>query len=144
MMVVGTGGAARAVLAAGRSLGCELYVLGRSEERTRRVADEFGGHAVKAAGAKPATLIVQATSMGRDAAGPPDIDLLPWIGSGTYVLDMVYDPTDRYLREATGARGGIYEGGYRLLVYQAMESYRIWWGHAPSEAMVERAASERS
>jgi shikimate 5-dehydrogenase len=49
------------------------------------------------------------------------------------VLDFVYGAEDPGLRQAVERRGAVYEDGRRLLVYQAAEAYRLWWGAAPIE-----------
>ncbi|HEV2165580.1 MAG TPA: type I 3-dehydroquinate dehydratase [Thermoplasmata archaeon] len=129
MLVVGTGGAARAALSAGKALRAELRILGRNSSSAESLALEFGATVASGRPDRAASLIVQATSVGAPGSGPPAIDLLSWVGPGTRVLDFVYDPQDRWLESAARSRGAFYEDGYRLLVYQAAESYAIWFGH---------------
>ena len=138
-LVVGTGGAARAALSAGRALRSDLRVLGRDPSAVDALAREFGATAAPRLPDRPASLIVQATSMGIVGSGTPGVDLLPWIGPKTRILDFVYDPDDRWLESAARARRARYEGGYRLLVYQAAESYAMWFGHSVPPELVDEA-----
>ncbi|MCI4349252.1 MAG: type I 3-dehydroquinate dehydratase [Thermoplasmata archaeon] len=141
--IVGTGGAARAALAASRSIGAQTSLVGRSPEDVDRLAREFGATPASR-GMRAPELVIHATSIGQAGAGPPGLDLAPWVGAETHVLDLVYDPQEPIVRDLVAARGRSYEDGRRLLVYQAAESYRIWWGHAPGEeeiALALRTAS---
>ena len=137
--VVGAGGAARATLAAARSLGAEAFVWARHRSAAERLEQEFGAHAVENAGSVRPTLVVHATTVGRrseSAVGLPDLD---WIRPGIHVVDWVYAPDDPVIRRTAERSHATYEDGRRLLVYQAAASYGIWWGAEPSAERVEGA-----
>ena len=140
--VLGAGGAARATLAAARSLGIESYVWARRPEAADEIAQEFGAHSVRTPSAEGPSLVVHATPVGR--AGTPD-DVLPpldWVRSGTHVVDWVYLPDHPIVRRSAERMGATYEDGSRLLVYQAASSFGIWWGNEPSADQVSRAVRE--
>lgn len=140
--VVGTGGAARATLAAARTLGATSWVYGRDSERTASLAGEFGARTDPVDPPSPAGLVVHATTVGREGAGPLDVPIGRLIGPGTFVLDWVYDAVNPTVREQAEKRGGVYEDGTRLLVYQAAASFGVWWGEEPPETEVRRTLEE--
>lgn len=137
--VVGAGGAARAALAAFRSLGVETFLWARRPAAAEALAREFGAHVVQSCDSSRPRLVVHATPVGRTEEGhlpPPD---LGWLRTGVHVVDWVYLPDDPFVRESAGRAGATYEDGSRLLVYQAAASYGIWWGNEPSESQVSAA-----
>jgi shikimate dehydrogenase len=140
--VLGGGGAARSALSAVSALGGSAIVVARRREIGVELAGRFGASVGIGSQLQPARLVIHATPAGRE--GSPTLEL-PWtrvIGSGTHLLDFVYEPAHPFLREALEARGGTYEDGRRLLVYQAAESYAIWWGSAPAAALQTAALTE--
>ncbi len=137
--VVGTGGAARATLAAARELRAESRVYARRAGGGTALASEFGARAAEPGEGPPPSLLVHATPVGRRGSGPLEVPLAGLVGDGTHVLDWVYAPDDSELRTAVTSTGGTYEDGTRLLVYQAAESYAVWWGEPPSDAAVAAA-----
>lgn len=140
LTVLGTGGAARATLAAARSLGASAEVVGRTPGRVARLSHDFG--ATAAGPAHTASLVVNATTVGRGPGGPEALALEKRLGPSSLLLDWVYRPTEPALAEAARAAGAQYEEGRRLLAYSAAASYEIWWDHAPSADAVESALAE--
>ncbi len=142
LTILGSGGSARAALVAARLIGCAADLAARRRAPAERLAREFGAELVGPAPAQPASLVIHATPAGREEA--PALEL-PWhafVGPSTYVLDFVYRPAFPFLAREVQARGGRYEDGLRLLVYQAAESYALWWGASPAELLQERALRE--
>ncbi|MFN2588121.1 MAG: shikimate dehydrogenase [Actinomycetota bacterium] len=140
-LVLGAGGAARAVMKALDGLGAaEVSVAARSAEKAGAVAAlaqraaarvEQWDAAPKAAG--KADLVVNATPLG--AAGEhalPGTALRP----GQCVVDLLYVPPSTPLVDAARAAGAQAWGGLGMLVRQAAASFTIWTGQAaPIEAM---------
>ncbi|MCI4351145.1 MAG: type I 3-dehydroquinate dehydratase [Thermoplasmata archaeon] len=129
--VLGNGGAARSALDAARELRAERWVLGRDAERTGRVAREFGADLVDTAKAPTTSVILNATSVGREEVPRFDFDIRGLLGPGRHLVDFVYAPQFSTVRDLAEKAGASYEDGTRLLEYQAAESYRIWWGESP-------------
>ncbi|HYB79451.1 MAG TPA: type I 3-dehydroquinate dehydratase [Thermoplasmata archaeon] len=130
--VVGAGGAARATLAAARSLGTTAFVWARRREAREVLEREFGAHGVESAGSARPTLVVHATTVGRVAGTGARLPDLDWIRAGVHVVDWVYAPDDPVVRRTAERTHATYEDGTRLLAYQAAASYGLWWGAEPS------------
>ena len=137
--VVGAGGAARATLAAARSLGVESYVWARRPEAAELMAREFGARSVHGPGQAHPGLVVHATTIGRTAGESPSLPDLNWLRPGIHTIDWVYAPDDPIVRNTAEKGGATYEDGSRLLVYQAAAAYGIWWGDAPTPEQTSAA-----
>jgi shikimate dehydrogenase len=141
LLVIGTGGAARATLVAAAELHVSAEVMGRSVGHVARIAREFGAETARPTSAA-ASLIVHATPAGRSDVPTLDVTWEERCGPGTYLLDFVYRPEHPSLRARVVQRGGTYEDGGRLLVYQAAESFGVFWDARPSPALEEKALKE--
>ena len=140
--VIGAGGAARATLAATRSLGVESYVWARRGEAAEQLAREFGAHAASGSRDDRPSLVVHATPVGRASDAVPVPPDLSWLRSGVPVVDWVYAPDLPTIRHASERVGAPYEDGARLLVYQAAASYGLWWGNEPDPEQVSATIRE--
>ena len=138
-VVLGAGGAARAVVYGLRRRDVAVTVLNRTPDRARRIADDLG-----AAGAGPLAdlektphdVLVNTTSVGLGS------DLSPveaaWIDPNAVVLDAVYDPPQTRLLRDAESRGADAVGGKWMLVHQAAEQLRLWTDREPPiEVMAE-------
>lgn len=142
--VIGAGGAARATLAAARTLGVDAMIWARRADRAEILSREFGARAVREPEASGPTLVVHATTVGRGVTSSEALPNLSWIRPGVHVIDWVYAPDDPIVRTTAEKAGATYEDGSRLLVYQAAASYGIWWGNEPASDEVARAIEESS
>jgi shikimate dehydrogenase len=140
--VIGAGGAAAATLAAARELGARSYVLARAAERADPLIASLGATYLAPGEARPFSLVVHATPVGRRGAGPLEAPFDRLLGSGTRVLDWVYAPEEPVVREIAARGGAAYEDGWTLLVYQAAASFGVWWGAEPDPADVRSAIEE--
>jgi shikimate dehydrogenase len=138
-LLLGAGGAARAVACALERLGADrVLVSARREEQADRItemAKRTTRLAWRDAGPRIAEfdLVVNATSVGM---GGEALLEEPAFHEGQAVVDLVYDPPMTPLVEAARARGAAGWGGLGMLVHQAAASLRIWSGQeAPVEAM---------
>lgn len=131
-VVVGAGGAARAALAALAERGAPAWVLARDRTQQREVASEYGATPADLGTGSDADLVIQATTVGRSGEAL-EVDLTPWLRPGTLLLDYVYAPTDRRVEQLAIRSGARYEDGRRILAYSAAESFRQWWGEAPTD-----------
>jgi len=143
-MVIGAGGAARAVVLALADAGAgEVVVLNRDRGRAEVAATLAGvaGRVGEPADLARAELVVQASSVG---LGDPDA-LHPLVDpgrlrSGQVVVDLVYHPARTALLRAAAARGAAVANGLGMLVHQAALAVEQWTGQtAPVRAMWEAA-----
>jgi shikimate dehydrogenase len=144
-IVLGTGGAARAVtLALAEAGAASVRVVGRRAEAATSCA-ALAGSAGATAGIEEiagADLVVDATPVGMG----PDGDGLAFgldparLGSGQLVVDLVYTPAVTPLLAAAAARGATVANGLGMLVHQAARQFAAWTGEpAPIGAMREAA-----
>jgi shikimate dehydrogenase len=141
-VVVGAGGAARAIVLALSGAGAvDIAVVARSPERAGR-AIALGGRPGDPRDVDRADLVVNATPVGMDggpAAGhlPLDEHLLT---PGQLVVDLVYHPLRTPWLAAAARRGATPVDGVGMLVHQAGHAFRAWTGLAPPLAAMEAAA----
>lgn len=129
--VVGSGGAARATVGAARRLGARAVVYGRNRGAVDRIVRDLGADPGDPAAPHPARLAVHATTVGRAASEPLAVPIASVVAPGGYLLDWVYGAPDGEVAQAAARARAAYEGGDRLLAYQAAESYERWWGLRP-------------
>lgn len=149
-LVVGAGGAARAVVRALADAGAtEVVVVNRTAERAAAVVALAGDCARIGVGAEAgeADLIVNATPLGMSGAGFEDA--LPvdpaHLGSGQLVVDLVPNPAITPLVEQARAKGAVATNGIGMLVHQAALAFKLWTGEvAPVEVMSAAALAELS
>ncbi len=143
-VVVGAGGAARAVVRALAVAGADrVAVVNRSRDRAEAAAALAGdvGSTVDdvAAALAAADLVVQATPLGMGDDDRVAFDVAA-LGEGAVVVDLVYHPEVTPTLAAAAGRGLRTVGGLGMLVHQAARQVRSWTGRdAPVEAMLAAA-----
>ncbi len=152
-VVIGAGGAARAVvLALAGAHAAEVVVLNRTAPRAEKAAALAGakGRVGSPADVAGADLVVQATPVGMDRGDGVAGDELPVdpgaLHAGQVVAELVYHPAQTPLLRAAHERGAQCVGGLGMLVHQAALAVQRWTGRpVPVEAMwaAARARSER-
>jgi shikimate dehydrogenase len=136
-MVLGAGGAARAVLAALLDEGIgRIYVCNRSPGRAETLVRSFGPalEAVDWHSAPEAMagvdLLVNATALGM--AGKPELDLsLDALPRRAVIYDIVYAPLETLLLKRARLRGNRTVDGLGMLLQQAQPAFEKWFGLRP-------------
>jgi shikimate dehydrogenase len=141
-LVLGAGGAARAVVWALVREGAEVSVWNRTPERAAQLCAELGGTVEAEPAAGEYGVIVNSTSVGLRGEDP--FDLLPlsedWFGFSQVVVDLVYGHGESRLLKVAGEAGADVVDGLEVLVRQGAASFRIWTGiDPPLETMREAA-----
>jgi len=142
-LVLGAGGAARAVVLALDGAGAEVIVAARRPEAAVAAAGLAGSARAIAldevdAVVSGADLVVNATPMGMAGEAPPlDTDRL---GPAQAVVDLVYDPAETPLLAAARARGARTSNGLGMLVHQAARSFELWTAAEAPLAVMRQAA----
>lgn len=132
-VLLGAGGAARAIAAALLDAGCPRVILvNRSRDRAMALARDLGGPVVVADAAPlaEASLLVNTTSLGMLGHPPLTIDLAP-LAATAVVADIVYVPLETPLLAAARARGLRAVEGLGMLLHQARTGFEAWFGAAP-------------
>jgi len=141
-LVLGAGGAARAVVWALAREGAAVEVWNRTAARAEEICAELGAAAVAAPDQASYELIVNTSAAGLGGEDP--FAHLPLdaerFGAGQTVVDMVYGETPSRLLAAAAAAGATVVDGIEVLVQQGALSLRIWTDRdAPLDVM--RAAA---
>lgn len=135
VLLIGAGGAARAILAALLTTHTPLVmVYNRTAEKAAGLVQSLGSgratilrqddvqDAVAAAG-----LIINATSCGMAGYDPLDIDLASASGD-VVVYDIVYKPLNTPLLAQANSRGLQIIDGLDMLIHQGAQAFKIWTG----------------
>lgn len=140
--VLGAGGAAAAVIAGLVSLGArDLAVVNRTTEGTARLLDDLAatldGCRVTALGwdqaqqsADASALVANASSLGMEGFPPLPLQV-DSLRSDAIVYDIITHPHDTPLLRAAAARGLRTHDGLEMLVGQAREAFRRFYGAEP-------------
>ncbi len=145
-VVLGAGGAARAVVAALTDHGAPLIrVANRTVERTAALIRDLGGP-VEAIDWPPGAevlaevgLLVNTTSLGMTGQPPLPVALDRLAGDAV-VTDLVYAPLETELLKAARQRGNPVVDGLGMLLHQARPGFRAWFGVEPEVTPALRAA----
>ena len=136
-VIIGAGGAARAIGFALREKGCVLTIINRSRERGERLATDLNSQFIptESLPSIETQILIQATPVGMY----PRTHLLPIdperIKADT-VMDIVYNPAQTLFLRQYRLRGSSTISGLRMFLYQAAEQFKLWTGkEAPLEVM---------
>lgn len=136
-LVLGAGGAARAILFALAARGfSRIFLANRTLSRAEDLAGLFDGSTSALEWTKRhecldrADLLVNTTSLGMGADAEPymDLDLLP---DHAIVTDIVYVPLETVLLRSARERGLCSVDGLGMLLHQAVPGFRHWFGATP-------------
>jgi shikimate dehydrogenase len=136
-VVLGAGGAARAVVAALIEAGvAEIRLLNRTMARAQRMAEDLAAGPSRIvispwqsreAALDGAGLLVNTTSLGM--AGEPDLDIdLAALPQSAIVVDIVYVPLETSLLAAARRRGHRTIDGLGMLLHQGRPGFEAWFG----------------
>ncbi len=157
VVLLGAGGAARALAFAVAPLAGSLVILNRTEPKARDLAADLKKFsAVRGDKLSEATLrseladadiLVNSTSVGMY----PNVDATPvekkFLRREMAVFDIVYNPLETRLLRDAGAVGARVVGGVKMLVHQGALAFELWTGEKPPVeemcAAVENALKTR-
>ena len=136
-IVIGAGGAARAIVAALVNAGAPIVkVVNRTHSNAKKLADDIGGpievldwnyrpHALVGA-----NFVTNATTLGM--VGKPPLELsLEALPSGALVNDIVYAPLETQLLKNAKNKGNPSVDGIGMLLHQARPGFKSWFGVEP-------------
>jgi shikimate dehydrogenase len=151
VLVIGAGGAARAILYSVLSENpAFVLLLNRTVEKAEALVDALGpgfkGVELNAGplsgmldAAPTADLVINTTSLGMEGNAPLDFPVEA-LSDGAVVADIVYSPLKTPLLTRAEARGLTVHNGLSMLIGQGAIGFELWTGRkAPVEAMKEAA-----
>lgn len=121
-LILGTGGASKAVQYVLKKLGIEFLIVSRNaSENSIRYAD------ITESVIKEHNIIINSTPLGMSPSEDtcPDI---PYhlLNTDHYLYDLVYTPAKTLFLQKGEERGAPIENGFEMLIIQAEENWRIW------------------
>lgn len=144
-LIIGAGGAARAIGFILRHYGVRLTISNRSIGRGENLASSLGCPFVPLREAKgiQADLLIQTTPVGMYPHEDQCIISPGTLKEGMLVMDIIYNPLETRLLRMAKARGCVAIDGLGMFIRQGAEQFRLWTGlEAPVSSMtraVERA-----
>jgi shikimate dehydrogenase len=132
-LVLGSGGASRAVIVALRRAGIEPWLSARDPYKAGALGREFGLRVLAwdgLAGGGPFDLLVNATSCSSAAdfsPTPPEINL----AQGARVIDINYGRVSNLFEDLAAKSGGDFRDGLAMLAHQARLSFWHWTSQDP-------------
>ena len=151
--LVGAGGSARAVAFGLAHAGCKIKISNRTASKASDLAGEitektrweridttpYTKRGLKDAIAR-SDILINATPVGMHPNRNQAIADSTMLHSDLVVMDLVYNPPKTQLLYEAEKIGCITIGGLDMLVYQAVESIKIWTGEkAPTQVMLAEA-----
>ena len=145
-LVLGAGGAARAIAAALVAEGVDVRVWARDGADARAIARDIAGVSALSGGLgdelRRADLLASAIPAsawsGDRPPLPPDVELRPPLT----VFDLVYRPRRTPLLDRAGRAGCVTVEGIEMLIEQGALSFSMWTGQAAPVEVMRQAAYE--
>lgn len=136
-VVLGAGGAARAVLASLLDVGVpEILLSNRTRARAEQLRDDFGARIkviewVQAGNVmEDGATVVNTTSLGM--TGKPELRVpMDGLNADAVVTDLVYTPLMTNFLETAQAKGCTTVDGLGMLLHQAVPGFERWFGPRP-------------
>ncbi len=144
VLLIGAGGAARAIAYTLGREGAEISIANRSIQRAEELAGSIGGRGYPIYDleklVKESEVIINATSVGMKE-GDPRLFPGDLLQSSHAVFDIVYNRETELLKDARAA-GALALDGVMMLVYQGAKALEIWTGQKAPADIMEKAVRE--
>jgi shikimate dehydrogenase len=154
VLLLGAGGAARAIAYAMAKESDELAVLNRTPKQAQALAKLLEKTANKKIGSgalspkeiqqnlQDSDILINATSIGMKPKADESLVSPKLLRPDLAVMDIVYNPIETKLAKDAKAAGAKVVSGVEMLIYQGAASFEIWTGKsAPVEVMRQAALS---
>lgn len=152
VLLLGSGGAARAIAYALAKEADELVVLNRTVEQAKElasllnrtfskkvVADSLTPSAIQE-NLRGCDILVNATSVGMKPNANQSVIAPEWLKPNLAVMDIVYNPIETKLVKDAKSAGAKVVSGVEMLIYQGAASFEIWTGKSAPVEVMRKAA----
>ena len=121
-LILGTGGASKAVMTALKALGVDVNLVSRKKSASTITYEELTKQMIH-----EHKIIVNTTPLGTYPFTEtyPDVPYR-FITPSHLCYDLVYNPSETTFMKKAAAQGATVKNGLEMLLLQAFESYRIW------------------
>jgi len=157
VLLLGCGGAARAIAYTLSKEADELVILNRTVSEAKElasllkktlgkkaVAEELSADKIKAQIAD-SDILINATSVGMKPKANQSLTKPEWLKPNLTVMDIVYNPIETKLAKDAKSAGAKVVNGLEMLIYQGAASFEIWTKkQAPVKVMREAALNHLS
>ncbi len=157
VLLLGAGGAAKAIAYALAKETKQLTILNRTPKKTEELAQTLSSrfHTNVACGdlsqsalrssLQDADILINATSVGMHPNSHLTLVSREMLKTDLTVMDIIYNPVETRLAKEAKAAGAKVISGVEMLIYQGAASFEIWRGQrAPVEVMRQAALSQLS
>ena len=144
-LIIGAGGAARAIGFVLKEKGATISIVNRSQKRGKELARSLECRYVPIdeVNVEKADILVQTTPVGMY----PDVGQCPVpksiLKEGMVVMDIIYNPLETKLIRMSGALGCTTINGLHMFIHQGMEQFRLWTGLGAPLNRIQRALEEK-
>jgi shikimate dehydrogenase len=152
VLLLGAGGAARAIAYALAKEADELAVLNRTVKQAQAMAkllEKSFNKKIAAGSLSPndiqtnlqdSDILINATSIGMKPK-PDESPVAPkLLRKNLVVMDIIYNPLETKLAKDAKAAGAKVVSGVEMLIYQGAASFEIWTGKSPPAEVMRQAA----
>ena len=149
VLILGAGGAARAIAFYLDEAGARVTLSNRTEERAAQVAAQLTNAAAIGLDTQlkkhiqASDILINATSVGMHPHDDATLVTADMMHPDLVVFDIVYNPLEtRLLKEAKRAGVTKTVNGVKMLVYQGAASFKLWTGAEPPIDVMEQAVTD--
>jgi len=123
-LILGTGGASKAVAFVLKKLGIEFLMVTRNNEKS---SSEINYDDISEKVLADCNIVINTTPVGMY----PNADAYPmlpyeYITDQFYFFDLIYNPAKTLFLSKAEEKGAVIESGEKMLIIQAEESWKIW------------------
>ncbi len=148
VLLLGAGGAARAIAFQLARDGAEIMIANRTPERAQALAKDVGKAVAADLGdleslVRDCDILINSTPAGmfpNVSETPVTADMMH---GNLVVFDIVYNPMNTLLLQEARKAGAKAIDGVMMLVYQGAEAFKIWTGCKPPVDIMEKAVREK-
>jgi shikimate dehydrogenase len=152
VLLLGAGGAAKAIAFSLAKEVRKLAILNRTAEKAKELAETLGRMFNKkvvgsglssdaiAKNLRDSDILINATSVGMKPNLTQSLVAPQWLKSDLAVMDIVYNPVETKLAKDAKAAGAKVISGVEMLIYQGGASFEIWTGRSAPIEIMRRAA----